>query len=183
MKTRHIPENTEAREFPEAAVVAYCGQQGEFATVKAYKGRQSRAAFFLAFRSPEQRDAHLSAYVERETAVEAYKQERQQARHGLAVGDILYAVWGYEQTNVTFYEVIRVPSERSATVQQIEADITEDGQGGMSGTSMPRQGVFTPNSTPETRRASGLHMLGGGRRSGGSLTKWDGRPRRVTWYG
>ncbi|WP_099597088.1 hypothetical protein [Stenotrophomonas maltophilia] len=47
------------------------------------------------------------------------KRERQQAGHGLAVGDIVYSVWGYEQTNVTFYEVVRVPSGRSATVRDV----------------------------------------------------------------
>ncbi len=75
---------------------------------------------------------------------------------------------------------VRVPSERSATVRQIQAHRIE-GEGMMSGSTTPKPGVFAANAEPVTRRATGLHELGGGR-NGGSLSKWDGKPKRFTAY-
>lgn len=44
--------------------------------------------------------------------------------HGVKVGDISYTSWGYEQTNVNFYQVIRVTAKR-ATVRKIKSKIVE----------------------------------------------------------
>ena len=46
---RFIPENAETREFPAAAVVAYCYESKRGPALLAYKGRQSKPARFLAF--------------------------------------------------------------------------------------------------------------------------------------
>ncbi|MEQ7810255.1 hypothetical protein [Xanthomonas hortorum] len=180
MQTRQIPEGAETREFADAAVVAYCFVQGDRPALKAYKGRQTKPAIYYTFKTAEARDRYLTEFVAREAEKQAFKRERQQARHGLVAGDILSEVWGYEQTNVTFYEVVRVPSERSATVRQIQAHRIE-GEGMMSGSTTPKPGVFEANAEPVTRRATGLHELGGGR-NGGSLSKWDGKPKRFTSY-
>lgn len=40
------------------------------------------------------------------------------------VGDILYSSWGYEQTNIDFYKVVKV-SEFSVWIQQVNSKITE----------------------------------------------------------
>jgi hypothetical protein len=40
------------------------------------------------------------------------------------VGDFLYSSWGYEQTNVEFYKVIRV-SESSVWIQEWESKVVE----------------------------------------------------------
>lgn len=181
--TRFIPENAETREFPAAAVVAYCYESRRGPALVAYKGRQSKPARFLAFGSVEARDRALASFVEYEEGIEARKRERKQAAHGLVVGDIVYSVWGYEQTNVTFYEVVRVPSSRSATVREIEAEIVEDAPGSMTGKSTPKPGAFVQGVKDATRRATGWQTLSAGERWRGGLSKWDGTPRRVTWYG
>lgn len=183
MKARQIPQNAEAREFPAAAVVAYCYDSQNRPALKAYKGRQSKAAHHYAFPNAEARDRYLSEYVARETERENAKRERAQASHGLEVGDILYSLWGYEQTNATFYQVVRVPSDRSATIRQIAADITADGAAAMSGISTPRPGEFKADAIETTHRADGLHSLKAGKHGRGCLSKWDGKPCRVTWYG
>ncbi len=181
--TRFIPENAETRDFPAAAVVAYCYQSSRGPALVAYKGRQSKPARFLAFGTAEARDRALSSFVEYEEGIEARKRERKQAAHGLAVGDIVYSVWGYEQTNVTFYEVVRLPSGRSATVREIEAETVEDTPGSMTGASTPKPGQYAQGAKDETRRATGWQTLSSGKRWRGELSKWDGTPRRVTWYG
>ena len=40
------------------------------------------------------------------------------------VGDILYSSWGYYQTNIDFYKVVKV-SEFSVLIQKLNSAITE----------------------------------------------------------
>jgi len=181
--SRHIPVDAETREFPAAAVVAYCYQSDRGPAFIAYKGRQSRPARFLAFQTEERRDSNLAGFIEQETKTEDYKRARREVGHGLAVGEIVYSVWGYEQTNVDFYEVVRVPSARSAVVRKIDQDTTENAPGSMTGKTTPKQGQFEGTAKETTHRAAGLHSLNGGKSSRGDLQKWDGTPRNVSWYG
>ncbi|NEK79465.1 MAG: hypothetical protein G3W71_21915, partial [Xanthomonas perforans] len=116
---------------------------------------------------------HLTSYIERQAANENAKRERRETGHGLAVGDIVYETYGYEQTNVHFYEVTRVPSARSAVVCEIEAEKTEAGEKAMAGTAVPRPGVFKAGAMPRMHRAAYLHVLSGGAGHHGSLSKWD----------
>lgn len=148
----------------------------------AYKGRQSKPARFYAFQSDERRDANLADYVKQQTEQEDRKRERRETGHGLAVGDIVYSSWGYEQTNVDFFEVVRVPSGRSAVVRQIEKEVTESGTGHMSGKATAKPGQFEASAKEATHRAAGLHCLTGGKSAPGNLFKWDGTPRSVSWY-
>lgn len=102
---RSIPAGSECREFSSAGVVAYCYDSKQGPAYIVYKGRQGKPARCFAFASEERRDKHLATYIEVETNNENAKRTRRAAGHGLAVGEIVYSVWGYEQTNVDFYEV------------------------------------------------------------------------------
>ncbi|OAI13552.1 hypothetical protein A1359_12150 [Methylomonas lenta] len=179
--SRYIPTNSETRDFPAAVVVAYCFESKNGPAYVAYKGRQGKPARFFAFASPDRRDRHLSNYIDQQTEFEALKRTRRQTGHGLIVGDIVFSTWGYEQTNVDFFEVVRVPTALSAVVRQIESETIEDKPGSMTGKTTAKPGQFVAVAKSETRRACGVHVLNGGNMRG-QLQKWDGTPRRVTWY-
>jgi len=59
--------------------------------------------------------------------------------HGVKIGDIFYTMWGYEQTNVDFFEVVRV-TEKMATVKPIKQNRTETGW--LQGNAEPIKGAF-----------------------------------------
>jgi hypothetical protein len=179
--SRYIPANAETRDFPAAVVVAYCFESKNGPAYVAYKGRQGKPARFFAFVSLDRRDRHLSNYIDQQTEFEALKWTRRQTGHGLIVGDIVFSTWGYEQTNVDFFEVLRVPTDLSAVVRQIESETIEDKPGSMTGKTTAKPGQFVAVAKSETRRACGVHVLNGGKMRG-QLQKWDGTPRRVTWY-
>jgi len=70
-------------------------------------------------------------------------QERREARnqpHTLEVGQCLYASWGYDQTNIDYYQVTRV-SRRSVWFRQIDGRILES-NGYMSSTVQPTKDSF-----------------------------------------
>jgi len=54
-------------------------------------------------------------------------------------GDILYSSWGYDQTNVNFFQVIKT-KPKSVVLRSISGDYTETGF--MSGQTKPKKNVF-----------------------------------------
>ena len=95
-------------------------------------------------------------------------------RESLRVGEILYSSWGWEQTNIDFYQVMAI---RGCTVQlrQLDQRTTEDGY--MCGTTIPLFDVFkgkahTPRLTKNNIRIDSYR----------TAWKWDGQPLRCSWY-
>lgn len=180
--TRFIPDNAVEQAYPAAGVVVYRYTTPTRFIYLAYQGRKEKPVKHDSFLTEERREQFLADWIKRETEVFARKQERKQVEHGLQAGDILYTTWGYEQTNADFYQVVRVPSARSVVVREIEAVITASGSQSMSGTAMPKIGVFSKDSSEVLRRAVQLHSVTNGKH-GGWLRKWEGLPVSVSWYG
>lgn len=104
---------------------------------------------------------------------------------GIKVGDIFYASWGYDQTNVDWYKVIDVTKTgKSVKLQEIEGKITSDGGLSMSGKSTPVINKIKKGEKPITKKIktySNEPMIQ--LKSYKFAYKWDGKPKRVSWYG
>ena len=101
--------------------------------------------------------------------------------NGFKVGDILYDSWGYEQTNIDFYQVIEV-KPKSVIIRPIGQEVTEEGN--MSGHTIPIKDCFT--GEPVTKKLTGWWN---GEKSVatisskyGSISLWDGKPKYCSWY-
>ena len=96
------------------------------------------------------------------------------------IGTIFSCSWGYEQTNVDFYEVVKV-TKASVVVREI-GTATESSDGNWTGYARPCPGNFL--GEPMTKRlATGWD--GGPRikiKSYASAGVWDGQPQRFTSY-
>lgn len=136
------------------------------------------------FRSKESRAKHVSDVVAnvkaRKEDAARTRAERNQA-HDLKEGDILCASWGYDQTNVDFFKVVKVPSACYVILQEIGYQLTEDSAGAMSGRAMPDE---SKNKGKETRHK--VSMLSGSARvkihSSATAYPWDGKSMYVSWY-
>ena len=53
-------------------------------------------------------------------------------RYGVKVGDIFYTSWGYEQTNVNFFQVIALKGEASVILKEVCLEVIEENITGMS---------------------------------------------------
>jgi hypothetical protein len=136
------------RSDDSAEVYTYMdGANADIPTAIGYRGTAARMAFHFRFRSVETRETHIAQFfadarahaaemIARKTKAAAYT-------HTLKVGDIARTSWGWEQTNVEFVEVVRVPSGKSVVVRQIECrESLSEGVAPMSGYVTPTPGVF-----------------------------------------
>lgn len=86
------------------------------------------------------------------TAPKAKKAEKVN-KFGVKVGDVFYMNWGYEQTNVDFYQVTELIGEQSVRIVHVHPEIVRtENEGFMCGT-------YTYNITPEPMKKDyGVHL-------------------------
>lgn len=182
---RYIPDDSAVQSFPAAGIVAYIypirrGRHG----LMVYKGRQSRAALHCSYESEEALAWALHGYADAQASREAAKATARLAQatttHGLAVGDVVTQSWGYEQTNVNFFQVVRVVSPRTVEVLAISAaDAGKADPCAMSGYVVPAPDAFLRGAEAFRCRASAPGTVVG---KGWRLHRWDKRPMLVTSY-
>jgi hypothetical protein len=94
----------------------------------------------------------------------------------LTVGTILYYSWGYDQTNIEFFQVIR-NTGKSVIVREIASESVEGSQGFMSEQVKPVRDAFIG---PELRKIIGPYGLA---MDFGSLSPIGGRESFYrSWY-
>lgn len=71
-------------------------------------------------------------------------------KYGVKVGDVFYSSWGYEQTNIDFYQVIALKGATMVTLQKI--NYTSRPNGFCSAMVKPVPDSFVENSKPFTRK-------------------------------
>jgi hypothetical protein len=99
------------------------------------------------------------------------------------VNDILVSSWGYDQTNVDFYKVLKIsPSGKSITIQRINTKITE--KGFMSGDAVPAEPhtVADYRGEPMTKRVNFTEDGYFVSMDYSNAHLWDGTPRYCSWY-
>jgi len=148
-----------------------------------FSGKAIKPAFNCYYRSEASREGDVRRFFERvrqsetyRATVKAERAEKLAKPHKLTVGHILVSSWGYEQTNVDFYQITALRGARTVELRKIGSVSHEDLS--MQGTCTPRADSFTGEAF--TRRVDEDNAV--------KLTSyawarlWDGRPRRWTAY-
>lgn len=150
----------------------------------AFVGKAQKPTWHYRFSSiaaREKRMAELVASVKARADENAKRRAARNKPHNLGPGVIMYTSWGYEQTNVEFFEVIEAPSACFVVLQEIAAPLVNGEEGFMSG-----------RSFPDPERKIGKPIRRKVSMNCGSPTVsidsvrtawvWDGREKRVSWY-
>jgi hypothetical protein len=100
-----------ADKLSDAVAYLYTSIRGKpSATV--FFGKQSKPVADYCFRSDDERTKHVTELFHRRRAhaekVKANREEDKAFEHSVQVGDIFRTCWGYDQTNVEFFEVVEV---------------------------------------------------------------------------
>lgn len=139
-KQRYIPEGykqfkPEIGDYPENMFACYINL--ERLTAIFFKGRAIQPAWHYKFSSIESMKAKVTETISRlmswEEMKEKRKIERKKEKEEIKVGDIFNSSWGYEQTNVEFYQVINRVGQ-TLTLQEIKKELKqESGYSSMAG--------------------------------------------------
>jgi hypothetical protein len=176
---RFVPENATVIDDGHCIAYEYEDKRGRLAAV-GYRGTSSKPDFHYVYPTQERRRKAIDEWRNRVADHIAYVNERKQARKTFAnpfkVGDILDSLWGYDQTNVDYYQVIAVTA-KTVTLQKIRQNSEEDGF--MQGHCTPRPNDFVKDSKPSTHKVSS-NYINLTSYSGASL--WDGKPMHWTAY-
>lgn len=149
----------------------------------AFQGKSVKPALNCYYRSEASRERHVREFFAKVQATETYAANRKAERaaklakpHKLQLGHILKCSWGYDQTNVDFYQVTGLRGARTVELRKIGAVSHEDLS--MQGTCTPRADAFI--GQPFTRRVDEDNGVKINSYSWARL--WQGRPERWTAY-
>lgn len=94
----------------------------------AFEGRKKKPSFHCRFQNLEMLEKYVSNWVKK--SIEDYRKRKayKEAERRLKVGDILYTSWGYEQTNIEFYQVVNLVGKKSVSVREIADERTYEAQ-------------------------------------------------------
>ena len=99
----------------------------------------------------------------------------------IKVGDIFYASWGYEQTNITFFKVTKLVGTQTLELQELNSIQKSDGPQTMTGTSTP--GTKLVGQPIRKRLATGVLGDPEVKIKNYMVAKlWDGKPKQFSSY-
>jgi len=142
---------------------------------KALRTCRSLSGYYRTTDSRAQTIEKFKLSIQQHLARQFLRRQAARKPHTLKVGDVLNTSWGYEQTNVDFYEIVAV-SGSMVTLRQIAASLTENGD--MCGMTVPQPGKFI--GEPLRRRANAYNRVN--IHSCASAGLWDGNAKYVSWY-
>lgn len=180
-----VPADAEVVAYLDLAIVAYKYESPQGGpAIMAFQGKSNKPVRRFRFSTTEQRDNCLAELVEAVTIRKERNEEnkkRQTQPTTLEVGDILDSSWGYEQTNVDFYQVTEVVGKRTVKIRKISYKMVEDSMisHGMACNVVPVKDSFIGEE--ETKMVTNGHMISFN--SFRSASKWNGRPCYNSWYG
>lgn len=146
-KIRYVPPKS--TEVQEGKVTAYLyTNTGGQPCMVAYYGRATNPSFHYRYKDEAARKLALDKFIQEKKDVEEVKANRRVTAKASAkaaaiackVGDIFRSTWGYDQTNVDYYQVVETQG-MTIKVREIAQLRLRDG-GGMSGRCVPDVGNF-----------------------------------------
>lgn len=147
----------------------------------AFVGKQSKPFWHHRFRSDEERQrtidetatSRLRTLQEKQRRVD----EKKNFQHGLKKGDILASSWGYDQTNVDFYEVTEVVG-KSVIIREIASkDASPHGDRVVA---VPGHFIGSPMRKMPQGSGGSLYVK---ITSFANAYLWDGKPKYKTPFG
>lgn len=94
-------------------------------------------------------------------------EKRKEQRDATNIGDVFVNIWGWEQTNVDFYQVVKKTAKK-LYFRAIHKEMTEATHWA-GGKFIPKQNNFSDEKVITSCKY-------------GSFSKWDGAPKNETWY-
>lgn len=106
----YIPRGAVAVRDKQSSAVAYIYETNGTPYAAAFAGKGAKPVWHYRFKDAAAREKRIRALFEHYRTLEAAKAQKQAERrawrHSYTVGDVFKASWGYDQTNIDYYEVV-----------------------------------------------------------------------------
>jgi len=192
MTTRYIPQGMvefkpSIGEYPKHLCEVWVDLQKNTAIF--YKGKSSKYVWYNRFRTADDMKEKIIKTITSLMAWEDKKVQRKEERkapHTLKVGDILYTSWGYDQTNIDYYQVTKIVSDKTVEIREISSRITSS-EGHSNYVTPVKDGFITPKWEHDTRGRTMTKRVGAGNlikiADYATAYPWDGSPKYETALG
>jgi len=145
--------------------------------VAMFGGKRAKPDSHYIYSTEAAREDGIERYVSGQRANADYMKAKRATRKNpntLEIGAVLYTSWGYDQTNVDFYQIVDKPSQHFVVIRKIASE-TVPGNGSSV--------VACPNAFIDDfgkrvkANADNTVRISDGR---GSAWEWDGQPKYET---
>ncbi len=152
-----------------------------------WAGNQRNPFVRCRYQNVEQRELslcfHLNIAKEREAFKAQQSLKKKNFQPTLKVGDILASSWGWEQTNVSFYQIVEVPSKCFVVVKEIQQETTRGTGNGMAAYVKGVKDLFLDKAIPAKYKVVQLGSSQGIRINSSERARpWDGKEMYGSWY-
>lgn len=133
----YLPEVRTKIEFNDARFEAYVGERkspsGSYPTGTVFVGKAVKPSYHYRFKTSEDAENAVRGYVTKMQGVLKARAEAKIKRraernvaHTFKVGDILVSSWGYDQTNINFYQVVGLKGKLSVEIREIASKVVDN---------------------------------------------------------
>jgi hypothetical protein len=137
IRTEYFPKY-EKIVAPDFSVCAFVGfNKDNKANAVIFKGRSLKPRHNYWYQSVDARERAVHKFFE-----EHKKSPKIDTNKIYAIGDVLYSSWGYEQTNIDFYQVIRLIGTTMIEIREIAKTKTNQDNYNDRGTCLPLVNAF-----------------------------------------
>ena len=166
----------EVEEYYGLKILRY--ENGGRPCVKVFRGNSSKAVAHYRFSSEERREESLEFYKAMAKKNADYKAEKKAKKaatsnEDVELGAVYYSSWGYDQTNVDFYEVVGRFGKKGLWFREIASERTYSDY--MTGSCTAAKGEFT--GEPFKKILSDTKWIRLNTYS--AMSPWDGR--EISW--
>lgn len=192
-KTRYIPTGfaeykPEIGDYKKDLFACYVKIEGGKFYAIFYKGKSTKHLFYNRFATEADMQKKINGTISRLMAWEDQKLERKQKRkepHTLKMGDILYSSWGYDQTNINFYQITREVGTNTVELREIASKTISD-NGPTTYVSAVKDAFLLPRSEWDKTGETLTRRVSDGRIKISEVQSayiWDGKPKYETGFG
>jgi hypothetical protein len=151
---RYVPQGYTKLPQPEICkklnIEVFVSDTGGVPCALAFAGKATKPSFHYRYRSNEAREESIAKWLTHQVDNHKRKQEQREAKKNVSydvkVGDIFRSSWGYDQTNVDYFQVIEVKN-KTLTVREIGAGRTYEQHGDCGRCSPVRDAFIGPTQT------------------------------------
>lgn len=126
----YIPKGATKVADKSSDAVAYVYQTGDRLYALAFLPKASKPSWHFRFRTPAEREKHIADFFagqRKHLELVAETKAKRNRPHKLEVGHILKSSWGYDQTNVDFYQITKLIGTHTVEIRKIGQTVDETG--------------------------------------------------------